>query len=1838
MQRIANKITIVARYVRHTAISIPGRLLYLALLLACLPSLAAAQGSGVSSPGTAPGAPAGSYPLSNLEHVNLFSGNLNFTMPLLSLGGRGGVRPTVNLSIDSARWKLQRDDGSDQLFSQFTFSVIDVETHTFTSCSNNCGVIYTSAEQTTDRSISFDGSTQLSSDTLRGLYHFSDDALPTDFAGYGPGILQGHYLSRFKRPRVTPPGEPLRFIYSTLTFLTFKSPDGTEYQLRDRLTDGKPKSGNSSDTTLTTPNPRGTVFVTFDGSGVTFISDSEIQDLSVGSEDEVFYPSGFLLLPDGTRYRVENGLVKWTRDRNCNLTTYTYGQDRLVRTITDSLGRTTSINYGIDAVDPTTGAASSYDSITYKGGGEAPREIRVWRSPLSTALRADFPGVESYGSLFPMYDQGVFGSPTYNPSVVRAVELPDHRRYEFKYDTHNELARVVLPTGGAFEYDYIFATGASSLQRRLSERRVYESKGSQTPDYRETYEVTYGDLHQGDNTTSVKAEQKSADGARVFASSLHRFLGHPNAIQHGFYPMWADGKEFQTDVLDPDANDALLRRITYRWQQRAPVSGYTGLLNGSPGSDPRVIETISTLENGLVAKTTAIDPSDPDQQNPTLVGFDQFNNPTDVWEYDYGQGTPGALLRHTRTSYLTVNPSNGADYTAAAGANSVSLRRLPSQQSVFDAAGVERARTSYEYDRYDADQNHAALVPRSDITGLCLTPGADGSCLTPSSASYTTRGNVTATTSYLLDAQGTVTGSISAYGQYDVAGNVVKSIGARKRADGTNIETSFDFADNFGSPDAEARTNSAPAGLGSLHTYAFATKVANALGQSAYTQYDYSTGHVVNIEDANGTVGSVRYDDLLDRPTQAESAVNVAGLHSQVSFAYDDAARKVTTTADLNALGDNALRSESFYDGLGRAVEVRQYETGSQYVATLTKYDKLGRAEQVSNPYRPALGESPVWTTSAFDMLGRVASVTTPDQAVVRTSYDGARVLVTDQAGRQRLSRTDAMGRLAEVWEIRSADAASGTESVSFPAQAGVPAVSAGYRTAYTYDVLGNLCKVEQGGQHRYFYYDSLSRLLRAKMPEQEADLAARAQLSLAAGQVSLLSENNNDWSLAYEYYDDGSLKKRTDARLVSATYVYDELGRAKTRTYNDNTPAVAYTYDDPAVAKSVGRLTKVSSPVSETAYAEYDALGRIRQSRQVTDGQTYQTAYDYYFSGALKSETYPSGRLVSYGYDGVGRLAGVTGQKAGEADKTYASTFAYAASGAISSLKLGNNLWEHTLYNARMQPTQIGLGTSATDSSTLKLDYAYGVVANGVLDAAQNSGDVQSQTITAPGLTLTQAYAYDELNRLQSAQETGGATQVWQQVYKYDRYGNRTLDSGTSKPVLPQSLSLEEPTVNPSVSLVTNRVNSSGYIFDPVGNMTSSPGYIYTYDGEGQMVTADTGQPLGNAAYSYDGDGKRVKKVVGGGASTTVFVYDAAGKLVAEYSNAAQQANGTQYLTSDTLGSPRVVTGEDGAVKSRHDYLPFGEEMGTGTGGRAQSQGYSQPDGTRQRYAGSEHDGEIGLDFMQARYYGSSMGRFTSVDPLLASDDPAIPQSFNRYSYCINNPLKFIDPSGLIWGYKDRDDGMREFTWFDGNKLGKGYTAYTQETYTFADGRTAYLDPKSSFWGWVTNEEPVNQVGVIIWNSTFPDVTHIHGWGGHVSYNINDVSWSWETGGWADPQSFGDYLSENIYRSGTEYVFDGGAEWNKRLAEGIMHAYDNVDNGIVLPGFGGYNLVQNNCGEGFCRAINAMNGLPRDTGISPADHRNYIENNLSPLIKERKYIPRRDVERAPDYLRLPIP
>jgi RHS repeat-associated protein len=190
-----------------------------------------------------------------------------------------------------------------------------------------------------------------------------------------------------------------------------------------------------------------------------------------------------------------------------------------------------------------------------------------------------------------------------------------------------------------------------------------------------------------------------------------------------------------------------------------------------------------------------------------------------------------------------------------------------------------------------------------------------------------------------------------------------------------------------------------------------------------------------------------------------------------------------------------------------------------------------------------------------------------------------------------------------------------------------------------------------------------------------------------------------------------------------------------------------------------------------------------------------------------------------------------------------------------------------------------------------------------------------------------------------------------------------------------------------------------------------------YTYDANGRVLEVDGGS---TASYVYNENGQRVRKNTG--STWTEYFYGPNGSVQSEYNGswpvqyvyaggrllAIYQNGTTDFVHADQLGSTRLITAVNQGIVDNMDYEPFGQQT---AGGSA----------TTHKFTGKQRDGEDGLDYFGARYFGSTMGRFTSPD--YADDDdgpvsipdynPSNPQSLNLYSYVRNNPITNTDPDG---------------------------------------------------------------------------------------------------------------------------------------------------------------------------------------------------------------------------------
>lgn len=145
---------------------------------------------------------------------------------------------------------------------------------------------------------------------------------------------------------------------------------------------------------------------------------------------------------------------------------------------------------------------------------------------------------------------------------------------------------------------------------------------------------------------------------------------------------------------------------------------------------------------------------------------------------------------------------------------------------------------------------------------------------------------------------------------------------------------------------------------------------------------------------------------------------------------------------------------------------------------------------------------------------------------------------------------------------------------------------------------------------------------------------------------------------------------------------------------------------------------------------------------------------------------------------------------------------------------------------------------------------------------------------------------------------------------------------------------------------------------------------------------------------------------------------------ITAAASGGAAEVN---WVVTDHLGTPRIIADRTGSTVgiSRHDYLPFGEELPSEL--RNGIAGYTSADSVRQQFTGKERDDETGLDYFGARYFSSMQGRFTSTDPINTVIAEIDPQQINLYAYARNNPLKYVDSTGMKFDTASLNDEQKK-------------------------------------------------------------------------------------------------------------------------------------------------------------------------------------------------------------------
>jgi RHS repeat-associated protein len=541
-----------------------------------------------------------------------------------------------------------------------------------------------------------------------------------------------------------------------------------------------------------------------------------------------------------------------------------------------------------------------------------------------------------------------------------------------------------------------------------------------------------------------------------------------------------------------------------------------------------------------------------------------------------------------------------------------------------------------------------------------------------------------------------------------------------------------------------------------------------------------------------------------------------------------------------------------------------------------------------------------------------------------------------------------------------------------------------------TKNSLGNVVSVRDSlNSEMTYYYDNFENLTR--ITDSVGNFTS-LEYDIRGNKTSIMAPDTG--TIVSQYDALGQLTSQTDAKGQTVQFSYDLTGRMIQR----NSPAgiAQWLYD--SGPNAIGSLVAKLGETGAIQTHAYDLYGRLSSTSYFTPefnlNLTISPSYDS--QGRIASLTYPTGFAVSYAYNANGYLEAA---RRADTQQVIWRALAQSPRGQLEQFQLGNGLTTQQTYDP-----VTGFFTRTQTTATQDLGFAF-----------DDIGNLTSRTDHINN--LTEGFKYDSLNRLISSQATGQAAST----VAYDPIGNIIWRSGVG------SYAYGNPRQPHAVSSISGLVNEN-FSYDRNGNLTASNDYSLTYDSFNK-ATSITKQSL-SINYSYDADHspylqmtyvtnqlERLKIYAGG-----VFEVDfsSSGLKFSHYLKAGSEVFGiyevdgalarTLYLHKDHLGSIQSITNDQGGIVEVQSYDAWGQRRDPLTW--LPNTGItSQID---RGYTGHEHLRDMDLVNTGGRIYNPAIGRFLTPDPFV--QEVYNLQNLNRYTYVLNNPLSYTDPSGFFF------------------------------------------------------------------------------------------------------------------------------------------------------------------------------------------------------------------------------
>ncbi|MDI9244829.1 RHS repeat-associated core domain-containing protein [Marinobacter sp. CHS3-4] len=774
--------------------------------------------------------------------------------------------------------------------------------------------------------------------------------------------------------------------------------------------------------------------------------------------------------------------------------------------------------------------------------------------------------------------------------------------------------------------------------------------------------------------------------------------------------------------------------------------------------------------------------------------------------------------------------------------------------------------------------------------------------------------------------------------------------------------------------------------------------IVNAEGHTQSFTYDPRNGQVTRTIDANGLATTQSYDVWGRQTTQSTPDGTVAQImRSWCSTGCPTHALVRTTKATLNpdAGGMVAPPEVSYVDRLGRTIRQSSVNPDGQKVVKDRQFDEIGRLIAESNPYFE--GSAPEWTTvESFDEYDRPGRINNPGGGYQRFSYS---------ASPTYSSKT------------------SITTRVVLPEGGTVTKTSSRH-----FDVNGQLRQsVDAQGASVRYVYDDLGRLVRSKVEQDPGRPLSAVELWVeyddAGNRDSVFDPNTGKIDFTYNGF--GELVKQVDAKGQVIEMTRDSLGRMETRTENyvdhgGKEVSKQWNWIHDTAPNGVGLVDRITGPDFTEAY-QYDELSRPRRVNTTLLGNhDFEFVYGYDDASRLRTVTYPSGFAARTKYSAYGYRIGI---QSADSSIDYWTASETDVFGQVMSERFGNGVTTRRTYTDA-QGFLSSISTSKNGNSLQDYEFAY-----------STDGNLRSRSAIFSGQNVKETFSYDTLNRLTKAETTGLSSGTRTLNYEYDPNGNITYKQGVSD-IDGYKYDSQRPN---AVTSITNSGVETEYGYDANGNITTSGARLLSYDASNKPIWIK--QSRREAFFSYGPDTKRfyqLRKSDGQKTRETFYLQGGAYEktidlrkgTVTEKSRVGGKVLHTQsknilsgiekqkltFLHKDNLGTASVITDAQGDIAQEQSFAPFGERREEGWETLVGDWEAQLEVVTNRGFTGHEQLDEFGFIHMNGRIYDPTIGRFMSADPLVQA--PALTQSYNRYSYVMNNPMSATDPSGYIWEY----------------------------------------------------------------------------------------------------------------------------------------------------------------------------------------------------------------------------